>query len=179
MKRKMQLAKLPDNWNSEQEMGSRQGNTIEPFLRFSVPEKKNILRGEQKKRRSVVHQRRKRLTTSWDSCTVNCLAADSGWPSSSTAGVTFLIRFLAGLVSAINASLACHHPPLLKKYLCRAVEHRLIIERSGQGQNIWQVFADLRNLVVHRRKNKSSKITEEKENKKWKKSRRSGVHDIG
>lgn len=49
MKRKMQLAKLPDNWNSEQEMGSRQGNTIEPFLRFSVPEKKNILRGEQKK----------------------------------------------------------------------------------------------------------------------------------
>lgn len=113
-----------------------------------------------------MHQRRKRLTTSWDSCTVNCLAADSGWPSSSTAGVTFLIRFLAGLVSAINASLACRHPPLLKKYLCRAVEHRLIIERSSQGQNIWQVFADLRNLVVHRRKNKSSKITEEKENKK-------------
>lgn len=50
MKRKMQLAKLPDNWNSEREMGSRQGNTIEPFLRFSVPEKKNILRGEQKKK---------------------------------------------------------------------------------------------------------------------------------
>lgn len=138
MKRKMQLAKLPDNWNSEQEMGSRQGNTIEPFLRFSVPEKKNILRGEQKKRRSVVHQRRKRLTTSWDSCTVNCLAADSGWPSSSTAGVTFLIRFLAGLVSAINASLACRYP-LRKKFLssCRtSSDNRTIESRSKHMASI-------------------------------------------
>ena len=104
-------------------MGSRQGNTVEPFLRFSVPreeeeeeeslekrtrkkERKEKRRKEKKKRKeSGKQQRRKRLTTSQGRFTVNCLTADSGWPSSFDAGVTFLIRFLAELASAINALL--------------------------------------------------------------------------
>ena len=79
-------------------MGSWQGNTVEPFLRFSVPEEKNILRDEQKKNkekkkktekektgRSCTNER-KRLTTSRGRFAVNCLTVDSGWPSSSAAG---------------------------------------------------------------------------------------------
>lgn len=64
-----------------------------------------------------MRQGRKRLTTSQGRSTVNCLAADSGWASSSAVGVTFLIRFLAELVSAINA--------LLTRRLSRNISFRM------------------------------------------------------
>lgn len=68
-------------------------------------ERKKEERKRKKRKESGKQQRRKRLTTSQGRFTVNCLTADSGWPSSFDAGVTFLIRFLAELASAINALL--------------------------------------------------------------------------
>ena len=60
MKRKIQLAELPDNWNSEREMGSRQGNTVEPFLRFSVPrEEEKRLEKRTKKKKERKKERKK------------------------------------------------------------------------------------------------------------------------